>query len=360
MGCLSSFTTIAQLRAAASPAVAWVSVLMMMPAARIRLARSPRAPSPTTSVCEPRPPVQRFSSDWGSWCAWWRAPLGRRTRADRRPRRRRGRWCRDPRRVDPARIALMESAERTRSRRRRRLSLELRYAALDRARARGDGRAPPVRRVRRRQRHGHGGRRPARTARQHRDLPDRAGRERVDPHPDPVHTAAVVGRGSAVRACRAWSCSGSRRARRGHRGSAVLQGGGRARDPHARTARGARVPLGGPQRRHPPTRELVRDLPRRRCHRSPTAPSSCRSPWCATACAAWPRRSSSASWCTTSCSRCLLWVGSWASEHVSKKASTDLAVAVAVSFMLLVAYHAEKARQRARTEAGCDSGSNCS
>ncbi len=44
------------------------------------------------------------------------------------------------------------------------------------------------------------------------------------------------------------------------------------------------------------------------------------------------------------------WVGSWASEHVSKKASTDLAVAVAVLFMLLVAYHAEKARHRARAD----------
>ena len=42
------------------------------------------------------------------------------------------------------------------------------------------------------------------------------------------------------------------------------------------------------------------------------------------------------------------WVGSWAAEHVSKKASTDLAVAVAVLFMLLVGYHAEKARNKAR------------
>ncbi|MFN8026128.1 MAG: hypothetical protein U0W40_07180 [Acidimicrobiia bacterium] len=46
------------------------------------------------------------------------------------------------------------------------------------------------------------------------------------------------------------------------------------------------------------------------------------------------------------------WVGSWASEHVSKKASTDLAVAVAVLFMLLVAYHAEKARHLARNRTG--------
>ena len=37
---------------------------------------------------------------------------------------------------------------------------------------------------------------------------------------------------------------------------------------------------------------------------------------------------------------------SWSAEHVSKKASTDLALAVAVLFMLLVAYHAEKARTR--------------
>lgn len=37
---------------------------------------------------------------------------------------------------------------------------------------------------------------------------------------------------------------------------------------------------------------------------------------------------------------------SWSAQHVSKKASTDLALVVAVLFMLLVAYHAEKARGR--------------
>jgi len=46
------------------------------------------------------------------------------------------------------------------------------------------------------------------------------------------------------------------------------------------------------------------------------------------------------------------WLGSWAAAHVSKKASTDLAVAVAVLFMLLVAYHAEKARLRAQADDG--------
>jgi hypothetical protein len=35
---------------------------------------------------------------------------------------------------------------------------------------------------------------------------------------------------------------------------------------------------------------------------------------------------------------------SWASEHVSQQASTDLAVLVAVLFIVLVGYHAEKAR----------------
>lgn len=45
------------------------------------------------------------------------------------------------------------------------------------------------------------------------------------------------------------------------------------------------------------------------------------------------------------------WVGSWAAEHVSRRASTDLAVAIAVLFMLLVAYHAEKARHAARARA---------
>ena len=37
---------------------------------------------------------------------------------------------------------------------------------------------------------------------------------------------------------------------------------------------------------------------------------------------------------------------SWSADHVSEQASTDLALAVAVLFMLLVGYHAEKARAR--------------
>ena len=39
---------------------------------------------------------------------------------------------------------------------------------------------------------------------------------------------------------------------------------------------------------------------------------------------------------------------SWAEDNVSKEASTGLALAVAVVFMLLVAYHAEKARRGGR------------
>jgi hypothetical protein len=35
---------------------------------------------------------------------------------------------------------------------------------------------------------------------------------------------------------------------------------------------------------------------------------------------------------------------SWSAEHVSEKASTELALLVAVLFMVLVGYHAEKAR----------------
>jgi hypothetical protein len=35
---------------------------------------------------------------------------------------------------------------------------------------------------------------------------------------------------------------------------------------------------------------------------------------------------------------------SWSAEHVSKKSSTELALLVAFLFMVLVAYHAEKAR----------------
>jgi hypothetical protein len=75
---------------------------------------------------------------------------------------------------------------------------------------------------------------------------------------------------------------------------------------------------------------------------------------------------------------------SWSSDHVSEKASTELAVLVAVLFMVLVGYHAEKARAAMRaagaaaSEPGsasavgaasptppgpsdrCDHGSNCS
>jgi hypothetical protein len=40
---------------------------------------------------------------------------------------------------------------------------------------------------------------------------------------------------------------------------------------------------------------------------------------------------------------------SWAENNVSKEASTSLALAVAVIFMLLVAYHAEKARSASRS-----------
>jgi hypothetical protein len=65
---------------------------------------------------------------------------------------------------------------------------------------------------------------------------------------------------------------------------------------------------------------------------------------------------------------------SWSAEHVSQKASTELAVLVAVLFMVLVGYHAEKARSAVRDADGtrrasqpepgrnrqCDRGSNCS
>jgi hypothetical protein len=60
---------------------------------------------------------------------------------------------------------------------------------------------------------------------------------------------------------------------------------------------------------------------------------------------------------------------SWAENNVSEQASTDLALAVALVFMLLVAYHAEKARvagRRVTGEPGApphpegDYGSECS
>jgi hypothetical protein len=41
---------------------------------------------------------------------------------------------------------------------------------------------------------------------------------------------------------------------------------------------------------------------------------------------------------------------SWSAEHVSERASTELAVLVAVLFMVLVGYHAEKARLAMRRE----------
>jgi hypothetical protein len=53
----------------------------------------------------------------------------------------------------------------------------------------------------------------------------------------------------------------------------------------------------------------------------------------------------------------------WSAEHVSQKASTELAVLVAVLFMVLVGYHAEKARSAVRdadatlTEAQTEAGS---
>jgi hypothetical protein len=49
---------------------------------------------------------------------------------------------------------------------------------------------------------------------------------------------------------------------------------------------------------------------------------------------------------------------SWSSQHVSQKASTELAVLVAVLFMVLVGYHAEKARAAMRdSQARGDTGS---
>jgi len=45
----------------------------------------------------------------------------------------------------------------------------------------------------------------------------------------------------------------------------------------------------------------------------------------------------------------LFWAfGSWAQNHISTKASTDLALAVAALFVVLVCYHAEKASNATR------------
>ena len=46
---------------------------------------------------------------------------------------------------------------------------------------------------------------------------------------------------------------------------------------------------------------------------------------------------------------------SWSAEHVSQKASTELAILVAVLFMVLVGYHAEKARGALRAAGATDS-----
>jgi hypothetical protein len=45
---------------------------------------------------------------------------------------------------------------------------------------------------------------------------------------------------------------------------------------------------------------------------------------------------------------------SWSAEHVSQKSSTELAVLVAVLFMVLVGYHAEKARAALRAARAAD------
>ena len=45
----------------------------------------------------------------------------------------------------------------------------------------------------------------------------------------------------------------------------------------------------------------------------------------------------------------LFWAfASWSADHVSQTASTDLALLVAILFMMLVAYHAEQARAAMR------------
>ena len=45
----------------------------------------------------------------------------------------------------------------------------------------------------------------------------------------------------------------------------------------------------------------------------------------------------------------LFWAfGSWSQDHISTKASTDLALAVAALFVVLVCYHAEKASNATR------------
>ena len=47
---------------------------------------------------------------------------------------------------------------------------------------------------------------------------------------------------------------------------------------------------------------------------------------------------------------------SWSVNHVSEQASTDLALAVAVVFVLLVAYSAEKARAGSTARHGAEAG----
>jgi hypothetical protein len=47
---------------------------------------------------------------------------------------------------------------------------------------------------------------------------------------------------------------------------------------------------------------------------------------------------------------------SWAADHVSEQASTDLALAIAVVFVLLVAYSAEKARAATTGRRGAEAG----
>ena len=106
----------------------------------------------------------------------------------------------------------------------------------------------------------------------------------VDPHPDPVHAAAALGRARRRRACRACCCSASRPGLgAGHRRGRVVQGRRRARRPRRPPCPTVGCSAGSPATSTTGHGRRGGDLLRRARRRSPTARSWCRWRSCTTA-----------------------------------------------------------------------------
>ena len=171
----------------------------------------------------------------------------------------------------------------------------------------------------------------------------RAGREPVDPRADPVHAAAAVGR---ARRRQPAERDGPRLrvgSRRGDRCGGVVQGrrrgGGRnATPPTGRTSAGS--PATSTTARA--TSFAIFLIGLRRC---PTARSWCRWRSCTTACAGSRSRCSSASSSTTCCSHSSSTPSPRGRRTTCRRRRAPSSRSlVAVLFMVLVGYHAEKAR----------------